>query len=160
MCGGVGFYFATGFWDVSARDPDPESDFEQMTGLDWPADAVVVTASNTISGMQSEGRYELQFRTSPTTAKQWLARPVPRGSRWQEDFLPDEIVQYCGPDWQSDGHPYAAWKVLPSDTDWHRGTLLIADPKTGMVWLYAWKFPPGWEYNDQETLLPKAPWEE
>lgn len=130
------FLFPFGFHSVPAT-PDPPHDFKQLTGWTLPDDAQVLRAENTFAGFKGDGEYTLIVHTSPDRVAKWVS--ASDSGTWKPCPIPAEIQEYC---WQlphHDGQLYRAEKVMDSDDDWHRGSLVIVNADTGTVWVYAWK---------------------
>ena len=130
------FLFPFGF-DSGPAMPDPPRDFKRLTGWTFPDDAQVLRAENTFSGFLGDGDYTLVVQTSPDRVAKWIS--ASGSGTWKPCPIPAEIQEYC---WQlpnHDGQLYRADKVMDTDDGWHRGSLVIVNPDTGMVWVYAWK---------------------
>ena len=128
--------FPFGF-DSGPALPDPPKDFTQLTGWTLPSDAQVLRAENTFSGFKNDGDYTMIVRTSPVTVGEWVS--TSGANTWKPCPIPSEIQERCLQLPNHDGTIYRAEKVMDTDDDWHRGSLVIVNPEIGMVWIYAWK---------------------
>lgn len=115
---------------------DPADAFQQLTGWQLPRDARMVENSNTHGGMTNDGDFVLTVRLRP----QQLQALVDRDSQpWVDCPVDPEIMRSAWALPDHSGTQYYAKKTFDTDTDWHRGYIVIANPDTGYVWVYEWK---------------------
>jgi hypothetical protein len=123
--------------DNPPQPPDPQNDFAHLTGWTLPPTARIISATNTIGGFRNDGKYLLIVRVSPEQIQRWLSTAAPED--WQTGSVPDEVRRYWHSPPQYDGIVYRIKRVMDDDTDWHRGSIVIINPDSGTVWVYAWK---------------------
>ena len=120
----------------SASTISPADAFLQLTGWQLPSTAKVVSSSDTHGGLQNDGDYTLTVRLRPSKLqallrsdkKEWRDCPIAVGIVREAWDLPDHS-----------GTKYYAERTMESDSDWHRGHVVIVNSDTGFVWVYEWK---------------------
>lgn len=118
--------------------PDPADAFKQLTGWQLPPDAEILANRNTHGGLTNDGDYVLTVRLSPPQ----LQALLDQDSRlWLDCPVDPDIVRSAWELPDHSGKQYYARKTFDSDTDWHRGHIVITNPDTGYVWIYEWKGP-------------------
>lgn len=158
LCCGVLFY--------ATRPPNPETVFERETGLEWPADATIVSVGDDHGGFMGDGEFHVVLRVEDSTISRLLQlQPASSLSNWQEGPVPTEIGFHCsfgtagvsatsrgGGPMRYTGDPeledvlrsnaimYSAHERCCDTIPWHNGTLLIVDPSSNKVWLSIWDF--------------------
>ena len=124
-------------FDTQPATPDPPRDFKQLTGWALPSDAQILRAENTFSGFKGDGDYTLIVKTSSDRLESWVADS--ESDIWMECPIPSEIQEACWNLPYHSGKLYRVIKVMDTDDDWHRGSIVLLNPDSGMVWVYAWK---------------------
>lgn len=151
-------------WAISALDDpppqaplaDPGAEFNRLTGLAWPADALVLSSGDDHGGLQWEGELHVAARVAPATIASWLASPPPWGQpAWQRGPVAPEIAAHCrlGASafseadgareqlaWSLESVRYVAAERCCEGLRWHNGSLLVLEPRQGLVWLSVWDF--------------------
>ena len=147
---------------------NPGAEFTQITKLEWPKSAKVITVSDTHGGFLGDGEFYLVFETEQEDLEKWLSNPPPwEIDEWVSGPVPPEIgsnasfglggagtssingvsTEYWG------GEPLI--QLLNSNNIWyvakerccgrdslyfHNGELLIIDLEAGKVWLSSWDY--------------------
>jgi hypothetical protein len=151
-------------WAISALDApppqaalaDPGAEFNRLTGLAWPADALVLSSGDDHGGLQWEGEVHVVARVAPTTIADWLASSPPwRQPAWQHGPVAPEVAarcrlgaaafgqaegRYSQRTWSLESVRYVAAERCCEGLRWHNGSLLVLDPRQGLVWLSVWDF--------------------
>ncbi len=115
---------------------DPSASFSQLTGWQLPDSATVLRNINTHSGFKNDGDYTLVVQMNP---KQLQGLIDDGAHTWSDCPVAPDIVNGAWRLPEHGGESYWARKTSASDTDWHRGHVVIVRPETGRVWIYEWK---------------------
>ena len=114
----------------------PADAFQQLTGWQLPSTATVVSNSDTHGGLQNDGDYALTVKLQPSKLQSLLRSDQ---KEWRDCPIAPEIVREAWDLPDHSGTKYYAEKTMDSDSDWHRGYVVIVNPDTGFVWVYEWK---------------------
>ncbi len=88
LCSGTLFY--------AMIPPSPQSVFERETGLDWPANATVISSGDDHGGFMGDGEFHVVLDVDDATvAKLLRMQPVSPLSNWQLGPVPTEIGFHC-----------------------------------------------------------------
>ena len=120
----------------SASSLDPADAFQQLTGWQLPPDARIVENSDTHGGMTNDGDCVLTVRLRPHQLQALLNRD---SQPWVDCPVDPDIIRSARGIPDHSGKQYYAKKTFDSDSDWHRGHIVIANPDTGYIWIYEWK---------------------
>ncbi|MCA8987129.1 MAG: hypothetical protein KDA78_05790, partial [Planctomycetaceae bacterium] len=118
------------------EDIDPSSAFSELTGWRLPEGADVLINSNTHCGFKNDGDYTLIARLPPATLRS-LVENSPH--EWTECPITTEIASSAWSLPKHSGELYFSQKASMSDSDWHRGHIVLVNRESGMVWIYEWK---------------------
>lgn len=123
--------------------PGPDIRFTQMTGLEWPESARIITTSDEFFVFDWE--YYIIFTADHEVLETWLANPPPwYGHKWKRGPVPSEIPS--GLDKitvnlsKSENTWYTAREYCCKDLPFHSGNLLIVDLDFNTVWLKSWDY--------------------
>lgn len=116
--------------------PDPNDAFEQLTGWQLPPGTEILENSNTHGGLTNDGDFVLTVRLRPRQLQGLIDSD---SKAWCDCPVAPEIVRAATGLPEHSGSMYFAGKTMASDTDWHRGHVVIVNPKSGTVWIYEWK---------------------
>ena len=114
----------------------PADGFSQLTGWQLPDNVSIVKNINSHSGFKNDGDYTLIVSMSPTQLRGLLEHD---SNTWTDCPVAPEIAQSAWSLPSHSGTMYYAKKTSDSDSDWHRGHVVIVNSETGMVWVYEWK---------------------
>lgn len=146
---------------------DPKSGFTDITDMEWPQNAEVITFADTHSGFLCEGEFYLIFKTDQEILEEWLSEAPPWGfDEWKSGPVPPQIGSRAsfgkggmiigrvgdGPyEYKSEGElvdflkSHKIWyatseRCCDQDEDFYspNGKLLIIDLDTQQVWLSIW----------------------
>ncbi len=147
---------------MESIDPNPDIRFTQITGLEWPETAKIITTGDTY--FLGEGEFYLVFEVDQEVLETWLSNPPPwEGNEWKSGPVPQKIgyhttfgtsgtiiggTEYIGDEQlvkllNSNSIWYVAKERCCSDRDYlefHNGNLLIIDLDSNRVWLSIWDF--------------------
>lgn len=140
-----------GYFDTPIKHrivSDPAQEFFDHTGIRWPPGAIVVLAESSHWDGESgpalafgpgmlDGHLMVIFDAKPDVVKSWLSENKGRrGQPWKQGPIPKDIpclnFSHTGAGIRNSNNMYSG-DVTGSD-----GTLLVADPETGRVWLLQW----------------------
>jgi len=114
----------------------PSDGFYQLTGWQLPENATVVRNQNSHSGFKNDGDYILIVSMSESQLGALLEGD---SNTWLDCPVDPQIARSALAFPNHSGTLYYAKKTSDSDTDWHRGHVVIVNPETGMMWIYEWK---------------------
>jgi hypothetical protein len=141
-CAGCGFEPRERFREAVEN---PEAEFTEYTGLDFPDSARILAVGDTHGGLNGDGEFYLAFEADKETIQAWLDQEPPWGQpAWLPGPVPGEIANHCmdaprdGMD--SDRIHYIAQDFKRASIPWHNGRLLVLDPARGRVVLSWWDF--------------------
>jgi hypothetical protein len=132
----VGFFIAPFGGNDQPAEIDPSVAFSQLAGWQLPEQAEVLKHDNTHTGFTNDGDYTLVVRMSPSLLQTIMDHD---SHSWSECPVAPEIANDAWSIPKHTGKLYWAQKTSESDTDWHRGHVVIVKPETGTVWIYEWK---------------------
>jgi hypothetical protein len=115
---------------------DPSHAFSQLTGWSFPNSASVLENTNSHSGFKNDGDYVLVVRMPSLELQSLIERDR---NIWLDCPVAPQIASSAWSLPVHSGTKYYAKKTSESDTDWHRGHVVIVNPDAGMVWIYEWK---------------------
>jgi hypothetical protein len=125
----------------------PGKDFARMTGLTWTDSAKVLLARDTFGGLKNDGEFVLVFQAQSSTIEGWLAGR-PSGAGWRDASQYPAALSRSEFAWsrvngpKDLSPPFDRPRVrcaARGDPDWHRGSMLLLDPRSGRAWLFHWK---------------------
>lgn len=133
----------TGKQIVETLNPSPGDRFTQMTGLDWPEKAKVITTGGEFFVFDWESY--VVFKTDHAVLEKWLSNPPPwRVDKWKPGPIPSEIPYEIDEsiikisDFENPW--YAAREYCCKDQAFHSGDLLIIDLDSNIVWVKSWDY--------------------
>jgi hypothetical protein len=123
--------------------PGPDVRFAQITGLEWPKSAKVITTSDEFFVFDWE--FYVVFKTNGEVLKTWLSNSPPWGiKKWKSGPIPSEIpygIDRPGIRISNNANTwYAAKEYCCDDLAFHSGNLLIVDLDTNTVFLKSWDY--------------------
>lgn len=123
--------------------PGPEVRFTQMTGLEWPESAEIITTNDEFFIFDWE--YHIVFTADLEVLERWLSNPSPwYGHKWKAGPVPSEIPY--GIDKvtvnlsNSENTWYVAREYCCKNQAFHSGDLLMIDLDSNIVWLKSWDY--------------------
>ena len=114
-------------------DVNPSHAFSQLTGWQLPSTASILESTNSHSGFKNDGDYVLIVNMPPVELQSLLESDP---NTWLDCPLAPEIVHYAWSLPVHSGTQYYGKRTSESDTNWHRGHVVIVNPESGMVWVY------------------------
>lgn len=129
---------AVGIWAIAFhsghQEISPQQVFFRMTCWE-PTECFIEKYENTYTDWPGDGDCTLIARVPVDTLSRLMSRP---GFTWRTlplEPLLKEQVPYAD---EFDATHYRSMHVQPND-DWHRGSIVMVNAKTGLVLAYSWK---------------------
>jgi|GEM_PF-3092920 len=128
-------------------NPTTADKFTQITGLEWPETAKIISVRDTY--FMTEGEYELVFEADHNVLQTWLSKPPPwELNEWQSNSSPLSLHEWSlrlhldGTGAGGENAWYAAKELCCSGKglEWHNGNLLVIDLSSNTVWLSIWDY--------------------